>query len=888
LIYEGCAAGGKFENLYWYLDEPGYNADVADDAIAFFRGCLTHTKGRWAGQPFDLLPWQEHRIIRPLFGILREQPSEQYPRGIRRIRKVYCEIPKKNGKALALDTPIPTPDGWSYMGDIQVGDTVFDVHGEPTAVIAVTPVMTDRKCYRVTFADGCEVVCDAEHEWVTYTYAPWMKYTSHTTEEIRNTLAYQNGRNHKVLVAPAIQAPEKEFSVHPYVLGVWLGDGNSHNASITCAYSDGQLLEELNKVGVETYEWESTNDNTGQFHLGKRDRSQAARNGSIQTKLRDMGLLKNKHIPDIYLRGSIEQRYELLRGLMDTDGYISKAGQCEFTTTLESLRDGFMELAISLGLKPTTKMGRATLNGNDCGPKYRIMFFAYKDTPIFKLARKLERQKEKPSKPTRTSYRKIVAVESVSSEPVKCIQIASPTKQYLCGRSMIPTHNSELVAGVGNKLVRADGEVGAEVYSAAGDKDQASIIHNVSAQMFRNNQIMMEDIQIKDSIKRIIFHKNGSYYQALSADVPTKHGFNSHGILFDELHAQPNSALWDILTEGSTVARLQPVIFAVTTAGYDRESICWKVREYAMKVMKGIIEDPEFLPVIYGMDEDEDWDNEENWLKVNPSMDKIFSLEDFRKAHQEAKEMPYKENLFRRLRLNQWTRQDVRAIPMPVWDACGRVQVVRERLRGMPCYVGLDLSQKTDLTALARVFPVDDKIQVIWDFWVPAENVMQRVQRDKVKYDQWIREGWIRTTPGNVIDYSFIEKYIKDESKLYDFKEIGYDPWNAMQTALSLESAGFATVPVRQGYGSMSNPTKEFLALIAGGKLQHGGNPVARWAADNMVTVEDAAGNIKPDKAKSTERIDPIVAAIIALSSYIVNANKHRPSVYLERGLMAV
>lgn len=426
------------------------------------------------------------------------------------------------------------------------------------------------------------------------------------------------------------------------------------------------------------------------------------------------------------------------------------------------------------------------------------------------------------------------------------------------------TGKSELVAGIGVKMLCADFEPGAEVYTNACDREQASIIHSKSASMIINNSELDRITKTIKSRKRIL--KGDSVYVALSSETETKHGLNVHACLFDELHAQPNSELWDVMTEGSTAAREQPLIFSITTAGYDRESICWKQREYALKVMKGEVEDDTFLPVIYGMDSDEDWENEDNWRAVNPSMDVIFSFDDFKRDFEKAKEMPYKQNKFRRLRLNQWTQQESRFIPMDKWDALPSV-IVENRLKKKPCFAGVDLSYTTDLTASTLLFPSEDTVpyRALWRFWIPEEGIQRRRELDGSPYDVWVENGVIQATPGNVIDYKYITDQFQVDGQEYEIVEVGYDPHNATQWVNEMQDLGFNMVPVRQGYLTLSPTTKELLSLILRGELNHGGNPVARQHADNMVVKTDPAGNIKPDKHKRTQKIDGMISLICAL-----------------------
>lgn len=552
MIFTGGAPGGPFEDQLWYLNDPDYNSEIADATVSFFEEYLSHTKGRWNGKPFKLLPWQEHRIIRPLFGILAVQPCEQYPIGLRRYRKAYVEIPKKNGK-------------------------------------------------------------------------------------------------------------------------------------------------------------------------------------------------------------------------------------------------------------------------------------------------------------------------------------------------------SEIVAGIGNKLLLADHEAMPEVYSAACDREQASIIHNVSRDMIRNSDKLRTRSKIIDSRKRIIRRNEDGLedgvYVALSADVANKHGLNVSGCMFDELHAQPNSDLWDVLTEGSMVAREQPLIFAITTAGFDRESICWKMREYAVRVLTGEVEDDTFLPVIYGMDPEDDWHNEDNWRAVNPSMDVIFSMDDFRKAYQEANELPYKQNTWRRLRLNQWTQQETAFIPMERYDALDEPFTADElaSLKGRQSYGGVDLSYINDLTAGCRVFPMDDgTFWFMWDAYIPEAEMQKKIVKDRVPYDVWVRDGWVSPTPGDTIDYKYVEGRWVQHRQDGHICEIGFDPYNASQFVNDMQEAGFEMVRVNQTFLSLSPTTKEFVKLILEGRCRFGGNPVARAHASNLMVLEDNHGNIKPTKEKGRTKIDLMIAAICALDCAVRHAGEHGPSVYEDEGVLVL
>jgi phage terminase large subunit-like protein len=439
-------------------------------------------------------------------------------------------------------------------------------------------------------------------------------------------------------------------------------------------------------------------------------------------------------------------------------------------------------------------------------------------------------------------------------------------RQYRTCLLMLPRKNgkTELAAALAIYFLLFDGEIGAEVYSAAADKDQASLVFNVAAQMIRNDQELLAECEILDSQKRIVHRKSGSFYRAISAEAYSKHGFNASVVIYDELHAAPNRELWDVLST-SQGARLQPLMIAITTAGYDRHSILWELYAHAKKVLENPALDPTFLPILYEAPADADWTDEKVWRQANPALGDFRSLEEMRTVAARAKLIPAQENTFRRLYLNQWTEQAERWLPITLWDAC-RTAIDPADLRRRECYIGMDLSTTRDLTALVAVFPDDDGFDVLPHFFVPKENMREREARDRVPYPQWEREGFITAIPGDVVDYEYIRKKIHEWDDAYTIRGIAYDPWNATDLVTRLtDQDGLPCVPMRQGFSSLSAPTKELEKAIASKQLRHDGHPVLRWNVGNVAVEHDSADNLKPSKKVSTERIDGVVALIMAV-----------------------
>ena len=446
---------------------------------------------------------------------------------------------------------------------------------------------------------------------------------------------------------------------------------------------------------------------------------------------------------------------------------------------------------------------------------------------------------------------------------------------------------SELAAAVALYLLYADNEPSAEVYGAAADRQQASIVFDVAKQMVEMSPALMKRSKLMGATKRIVNYSNAGYYQVLSAEVGGKHGFSVSGLVFDEIHTQPNRQLYDVLTKGSSDARQNPLHFIITTAGNDRHSIAYELHTKAVDILEGRRVDPTFYPVVYGLKDDEDWEDEANWYKVNPSLGYTVDIERLRDAYREAKQNPADEITFKWLRCNMWVSSTVAWIPDAIYMR-GNEPIDMDALAGRDCYAGLDLSSTGDITALVLIFPPRDeeeKYVLLPYFWIPEETIPRRVKANSVPYDIWEKQGYIMSTEGNVIHYDFIEKFIMDLSEKYHILEIAVDRWNATQMIQNLEGEGFTIIPFGQGFSSMSAPTKEFYRLLMEGRIIHGGNPVLRWMAGNVVIDTDPAGNIKVTKAKSKEKIDGIVAAIMALDRCIRQEGQSG-SVYDERGVL--
>lgn len=416
-------------------------------------------------------------------------------------------------------------------------------------------------------------------------------------------------------------------------------------------------------------------------------------------------------------------------------------------------------------------------------------------------------------------------------------------------------------------LLFADREAGAEVVSAAADREQAALVYDVAKQIVQNDTLL--NAKARSYKRGMAVLESASSYTVLSADAYTKHGKNLSGIIVDEVHAQPDRELIDVLVT-STSARLQPLTVYLTTAGHDRESICFEKHEYASQILDRTFQDFRFYPVIFAADPGDDWKDEKTWAKANPNLGVSKRLEYMRAECAKAEKQPGYENTFKRLELNIWTEQDVRWMPMDEWDKCAALPLDIKSLLGKKCYAGLDLSSKEDLTALSLVFPEPGGIgcdfSVLSFFFLPAESIARNP-----RYKFFKAHNHFIETPGNILDQRFVKKFLLKLRERYDIQEIAYDKWNADQLSLNLQDEDFEVFPFGQGFGSMSPPTKELMNLVLKRQIKVGANKILRWNASNATVKMDDAGNIKLVKKKGMQKIDGMVALVMALDRAMRN-----------------
>jgi len=463
-------------------------------------------------------------------------------------------------------------------------------------------------------------------------------------------------------------------------------------------------------------------------------------------------------------------------------------------------------------------------------------------------------------------------------------------RQYRYAYLEIPKKNgkTELIASLAIDHCLNDAPSG-QIYCCAADREQASLVFNAAVQKIQQDRCLSRIFKIVESQKRFYNTETKTFVKVLSAEAYSKHGLNPTVVIFDELHALQNRDLWDVMTFGTGAAREEQLVWVITTAGDDpdHKSIGWEQHDYASKVRDGEIKDPTWFVRIYGAPEDADIFDEAVWFAANPSLGTTISLDNVRAEALAAKNSESAERLFRWLRLNQWVSiKRVGWLPITLWDKT-QADFDRESLRGRPCYLGLDLSSTTDLTAIAALFPPRDG-ETLWRFFIeafiPELNMKEREQRDHVPFRQWVDHGFVQATPGDSIDYGSIAVRLARMVREYDVKHICADPWRveALEAHMD-ETVSDKVVRIPQTIEGMSPAMKEIERMMRGGEIVHGANPCGRWTFGNVIVSMDGNENLKPNKARSLERIDPIVALINAMAGAIRLENKS--SVYERRGL---
>ena len=440
-----------------------------------------------------------------------------------------------------------------------------------------------------------------------------------------------------------------------------------------------------------------------------------------------------------------------------------------------------------------------------------------------------------------------------------------------------------LSAGIGLYMLFADGESRPEVYSAATVKDQAKICFSDAVEIVKATDLKNYLTPYRNSI---VYELKGGTMKPLSSDYGTHDGLNPSCGIIDEFHAHKDSGMFDVI-KSAFGARRQPLMFVITTAGFNKSGACYAYRENVIKVLRGVNEDDSLFGIIYTLDDKSEWDDPKMWIKANPNLGVSLSADYLADQVKDAKNRPEAVRNVMTKNVDLWVDAERTWILDDAWQKCIGTTAPAD-LKGCACWGGLDLSNVSDITAYVLLFHENDRFQLLPHFWIPEEKMREKIRKENINYDKWVAEGYVTVTPGNVIDYDFVKADILRIVADYDLRTSAYDRWNSSQTIIDLQNEGMECNPFGQGYGSMSAPTKEFEKLVLTGKIEHFGNPVLRWMLASTLVKTAPAGNIKPDKEKSTQKIDGIVAAIMALGEWMTAQANDERNPYENRGLLTL
>lgn len=882
-----------------------FNVEKAQRVFDFFEQMLRLSDGQFEGKPLILAPVQAF-MVGNLFGFMQVpkdadgnfvwEPGRRAALGLlerRRFRRAYIEMGKGQGKALALTTPIATPSGWSTMGDLRVGDSVFDELGKPNRVIGMSEIMRNHDCFEVEFSDGEKIVADADHLWITDARRPGgskgkFNRGVRTTREIAATLRYKNGAymtaNHSINVAGGLDLPTAALPIEPYTLGYWLGDGDSDCARLTCHDDDaGEMHSNINADGYDVGVAQYKPDNAAaRYRIGSVGIRGEGGFDSLNAKLRINGLFDRKHIPREYFRASFDQRLNLLRGLMDSDGHIAPmTGICELTSVIESLANEVLELVISLGIKATICEGDATIDGRVICKKYRVQFTPPDDVVVFKLKRKAVNQYIRHNRRALSRMRYIINVRKVDSVPVKCIKVEANSSLFLAGRNLVPTHNSPLAGGIGLYGLMGDGEGGSQIYAAASKKDQANILFHDACKMVRAAPSLFKRIKFSGSPGKehnIAYLRKGAFFRPISKEAG-KSGSGPRPLfaLCDEVHEHPDRSIMEMLERGFKF-RTSPLLLMITNSGTDKQSICWEEHEWSAKVAAGTrTPDEDFTYVGEPIDDttfsyvcaldigDDPLTDSSCWVKANPMLNIILSEQYLAGVVKQAVDMPGKRNGILRLHFCVWTDSVDAWMGKEIVDRAMEHFDPYEIHKEKEVATSIDLSASRDLTAAAFVVETgeveverqlqDGSVEIktlptydAWiEAWTPKDTMVKRESEDHQPYLFWSQtnhvgsenQPYLRALPGERIRHDYLAGFFQDVDSKFKILGIAYDRYQYDKFREECDDRGLDLRHVAHPQGGKFRAKPDPIEVEAA-KANKEEPPLGLWMPGSIKALEDA------------------------------------------------